>query len=215
MSGAIAADELVSEVIVDGGDVHDQEREVVADVGDPQCGVELDAVDDFHTAAEEDVLRAQVTVPITDEARRRAFGQQRGEGVQPGTAEAGERRQSRSRCSGVGQAGERFLDDGVQRLRIDALDDGRLVVERGDGGADRHHHQPAGGALVELRAEGVGFVVAAHDDGVVDGGRVVLRRDLHPASRPRGDRHHAPVHAGRETPAEVDLRVAELPAQGG
>ena len=68
--GAVAAQQGAGEVVVAAGDVHDQEGEVVADVGDAQVAVELDAVDRLDVGAEQDVLRAQVAVAI--KSRRRS-----------------------------------------------------------------------------------------------------------------------------------------------
>ena len=70
--GTVAAHEGSGEIVVAARDVHDEEREVVADVGDPELGVELDAVDRVDALTEQDVLGAQVAVAVADQSGRRA-----------------------------------------------------------------------------------------------------------------------------------------------
>ena len=90
---AVAAQQGAGEVVVAPRDVHDQEREVVADVGDPQVTVELDAVDRLDVGAEQDVLGAQVAVAVADVSGRGAVLELGSEGDERGAAEAGQLRQ--------------------------------------------------------------------------------------------------------------------------
>ena len=134
--GAVAAQQGAGEVVVAAGDVHDQEGEVVADVGDAQVAVELDAVDRLDAVAEQDVLGAQVAVAVADEAGRRAARELGAEGGERGAAEAGELREPPGGRAGGGERGEGLLDDGREPVRAGVALDGCGGVEARDGGAD-------------------------------------------------------------------------------
>ena len=102
---AVAAHQRASELVVAPGHVHDQEREVVADVGHAEPAIELDAVDGLDALAEQDVLGAQVAVAVAHAARARPPGELGSEAGQRGAAEAREggqltrRRAARRRAS--------------------------------------------------------------------------------------------------------------------
>ena len=71
-------------------EVHGQEREVAADVADPQPGIELHAVDDLDPVLEEHMLRAEVAMAFTHQAGGRARLELTAAGRHEALGEAGE-----------------------------------------------------------------------------------------------------------------------------
>ena len=183
--GAVAAQQSAGEVVVAAGDVHDQEGEVVADVGDAQGAVELDAVDGLDVGAEQDVLRPQVTVAVADEARRARGGELGSEGGERRAAEASELRESPLGAPILRERGEGLIEHRGEPAGVDVGLDGSGGMKAGDRGTDRDQVGFGRAAVREARAQGRGLVIAIHHDRVLDGARVALGATARP-SGPRG-----------------------------
>ena len=154
--GAVAAQQRAGQVVVAAGDVHDQEGEVVADVGDAQGAVELDAVDRLDVGAEQDVLRPQIAVAVADAAGRRAVGELGSEAGERRAAEASELREPSHRSARPSrERGEGLIDEprrAGRRRRRSRLVDGR--VKAGDRGTDRGKVGVGRAAVREARVQG-------------------------------------------------------------
>ena len=196
------------------GDVHEQEGEVVADVGDSERAVELEAVDGLDPVAEQDVLGPQVTMAVADAPGHRTLHELRAESLECCAAEARERLQSLGRRAGVCECRQCLLDHGCEPRPVVRFLDGRRGMEGGDGGADGEQVARVRGAAMEMRSQCRGLVVAPHLDGVVESVGVMFRRDAQ-SVRPAWDQgDDAEVQRRREAPVECDLSsTARAPSQ--
>ena len=175
--GAVAAHERARELVVAAGDVHDQEREVVGDVGDAQVAVELERRRRPRSARRAGCARR------AGRRGRRARGRRRRGAASSGPNAASAARQKRASAveprggrAGGGERGQRLLDHGREPDRA-AVRTGasawKPATARADG--DQVGRRARRGRAARRASR---LVVAAHHDRVLDGARVGLERDL-------------------------------------
>ena len=158
-------------------EVHQEERQIAADVGHAQRRVELQAVDDLDAMLEEHVLGAKVAVTITDAPGRDTKPELATAGGEEGTREAGQPRDL-ARERAVRRELEQRVDvlaqgvlQGGGRVRAVALR--HRVVELREPPADRDERRVRHAAVGHARRECPRLIEATHLDHVVDRVRVV------------------------------------------
>ena len=208
-------EDLAEALAAERGQIEHEEGEVVGHVQLAQPGVELDAVDDSHAIAEEDVFGAEVPVALADLPAAGARPEGLGVGGHERVREPLETQHSLDLAALLDVA-EQLLEVALEAAlgrehgRAVRRHPRRVLVKAGQAASELHHVLSLQLASLEPGRQRLRLVVPAHLDHEVDRARVVLVGQLDPVL----DTCHAAnaeIQVGRQAAVQPHLGLAQLP----